>query len=325
MRGVRRYVEGFYSDAKPYFEEVLNFNGSFIMTYQAIGDAYFKEGNYAEALTAYRYAEDRKGYSEAFWELRNAVLQRHLAQVLGALVLLGVVQGFGRRLERRYRWLDPLRRAAVRMANLRLVDDFVFLFRFIRQPADSFYYIKRNLRGSVAFALLIYGWVIVVRLLTLYWTGFIFNPYASAADVPVADEIFRLLIGLGLWNAANYLVSTITDGEGRFRDVFIGSAYSLFPFALFALPLALFSNLLTLNEIFIYTFSRDVIYAWCALMLVIMVMEIHNYSFGETLRNIALTLFTMLMFLLTAYIFFVLFNQLVDFIQAIIQEVGLRG
>ncbi|GIV63840.1 MAG: hypothetical protein KatS3mg045_1179 [Bellilinea sp.] len=323
--GVRRYVEGFYSDAKPYFEEVLNFNGSFIMTYQAIGDAYFKEGNYAEALTAYRYAEDRKGYSEAFWELRNAVLQRHLAQVLGALVLLGVVQGFGRRLERRYRWLDPLRRAAVRMANLRLVDDFVFLFRFIRQPADSFYYIKRNLRGSVAFALLIYGWVIVVRLLTLYWTGFIFNPYASAADVPVADEIFRLLIGLGLWNAANYLVSTITDGEGRFRDVFIGSAYSLFPFALFALPLALFSNLLTLNEIFIYTFSRDVIYAWCALMLVIMVMEIHNYSFGETLRNIALTLFTMLMFLLTAYIFFVLFNQLVDFIQAIIQEVGLRG
>ncbi|MEW6504789.1 MAG: YIP1 family protein [Chloroflexota bacterium] len=323
--GVRRYVEGFYSDAKPYFEEVLNFNGSFIMTYQAIGDAYFKEGNYAEALTAYRYAEDRKGYSEAFWELRNAVLQRHLAQVLGALVLLGVVQGFGRRLERRYRWLDPLRRAAVRMANLRLVDDFVFLFRFIRQPADSFYYIKRNLRGSVAFALLIYGWVIVVRLLTLYWTGFIFNPYASAADVPVADEMFRLLIGLGLWNAANYLVSTITDGEGRFRDVFIGSAYSLFPFALFALPLALFSNLLTLNEIFIYTFSRDVIYAWCALMLVIMVMEIHNYSFGETLRNIALTLFTMLMFLLTAYIFFVLFNQLVDFIQAIIQEVGLRG
>ncbi|MFN7037689.1 MAG: hypothetical protein ACK4SN_15120, partial [Bellilinea sp.] len=75
----------------------------------------------------------------------------------------------------------------------------------------------------------------------------------------------------------------------------------------------------------IYTFSRDLIYAWCALMLVIMVMEIHNYSFAETLRNIALTLFTMLMFLLTAYIFFVLFNQLADFIRAIVQEVGLRG
>jgi len=323
--GVRRYVEGFYTEAKPYFEEVLNYNGSFIMTYQAIGDAYFKEGKYAEALTAYRYAEDRKGYSEAFWELRNAVLQRQMAPFLGVLVALGVVQGVGRRLDRRYRWLDPLRRAVEWLRRWRLVDDFLFLFRFIRQPADSFYYIKRNLRGSLGFALLLYLWIIAVRLLTLYWTGFIFNPYASAADVPVANEVITLVIGLGLWNIANYLISTITDGEGRLRDVFIASAYSLFPFALFALPLALLSNLLTLNEIFIYTFSRDLIYAWCVLMLFIMVMEIHNYSFVETLRNIALTLFTMLMFLLTAYIFFVLFNQLADFIRAIVQEVGLRG
>jgi tetratricopeptide (TPR) repeat protein len=323
--GVRRYVEGFYTEAKPYFEEVLNYNGSFIMTYQAIGDAYFKEGKYAEALTAYRYAEDRKGFSEAFWELRNAVLQRHLAQFLGVIVALGVVQGLGRRLDRRFGWLQPLRRVGGQLAAVRFVDDLRFLFRFIRQPADSFYYIKRNLRGSVPFALLLYGWVIAVRLLTLYWTGFVFNPYASANDVPVAREVITLLIAIGLWNIANYLISTITDGEGRFRDVFIGSAYSLFPYALFALPLALFSNVLTLNEIFIYTFSRDLIYAWCVLMLVIMVMEIHNYSFAETLRNIALTLFTMLMFLLTAYIFFVLFNQLVDFVQAIVQEVGLRG
>lgn len=323
--GVRRYVEGFYTEAKPYFEEVLNFNGSFIMTYQAIGDAYFKQGKFQDALTAYRYAEDRKGFSEAFWELRNAVLQRHLGQFLGVLLALGVVQGIGRRLDRRYRWLDPLRRVADRLRNWRFVDDLSFLFRFIRQPADSFYYIKRNLRGSVEFALFLYLWVIVVRLLTLYWTGFPFNPYASAGEVPVASEVLTLVIGLGLWNIANYLISTITDGEGRFRDVFIASAYSLFPFALFALPLALLSNLLTLNEIFIYTFSRDLIYAWCVLMLVIMVMEIHNYSFVETLRNIALTLFTMLMFLLTAYIFFVLFNQLADFIQAIVQEVGLRG
>ncbi len=323
--GVRRYVEGFYTEAKPYFEEVLNYNGSFIMTYQGIGDAYFKEGKYAQALTAYRYAEDRKGYSESFWELRNAVLQRHLAQFLGALLALGVVLGVGRRLERRTNWLAPLRRAAQRLAGWRLVDDFLFLFRFIRQPADSFYYIKRNLRGSVGFAALLYAWIVAVRLLTLYWTGFVFNPYASAADVPVANEVVTLVIGLGLWTIANYLISTITDGEGRFRDVFIGSAYSLFPFALFALPLALFSNLLTLNEIFIYTFSRDLIYAWCALMLFIMVMEIHNYSLVETVRNIALTLFTMLMFLLTGYIFFVLFNQLADFIQAIVQEVGLRG
>jgi hypothetical protein len=61
------------------------------------------------------------------------------------------------------------------------------------------------------------------------------------------------------------------------------------------------------------------------MMLFIMVKEIHNYSFSETVKNVVLTLFTMALFVLTGYILSVLFTQLFDFISAIIQEVGLRG
>ena len=60
-------------------------------------------------------------------------------------------------------------------------------------------------------------------------------------------------------------------------------------------------------------------------MLFIMVKEIHNYSLSETVRNILITLFTMALFLLTGYILYVLFQQLFDFVRAIIQEIGLRG
>ena len=91
------------------------------------------------------------------------------------------------------------------------------------------------------------------------------------------------------------------------------------------LPIALLSNLLTLNEAFIYTFSTQLMWFWTGLMLFIMVKEIHNYSVSETVRNVLTTLFTMAMFLLAGYILYVLFNQLYEFILAIIQEVGLRG
>jgi hypothetical protein len=64
---------------------------------------------------------------------------------------------------------------------------------------------------------------------------------------------------------------------------------------------------------------------WMGLMLFIMVKEIHNYSFWETVRNVLLTLFTMALFLLTGYILYVLFSQLFDFVSAVLQEVGLRG
>lgn len=323
--GVRLYMDGFYIDAKPFFEEVLKYNGSFILSYQAIADAYFMQRDYQNALEAYRYAENQSGYSQAYWELRNEVLQRSLTTVILLLIGLSVASNIFNRLERKHRWLDPLRAWFSSLTRVKLVDDFVFMFRFIKQPVDSFYYIKRNYRGSLLFAGLLYTWVVVVRVLSLYLTGFIFNPYVSLADIQVENEILITLVLIFIWNAANYLVSTISDGEGRVRDVVIGTAYSLFPFALFALPIALISNVLTQNEVFIYTFSLNIMWVWIGMMLFIMVKEIHNYSFSETVRNVLVTIFTMALFLLTAYILYVLFNQLFDFISAITQEVGLRG
>jgi tetratricopeptide (TPR) repeat protein len=323
--GVRLYIEGFYQEARPYFEQILSFNGTFIMAYQGIADAYFKEGDYANALTAYRNAEDRDGYSQAFWELRNFLLQKYLSQALMGFFGLFLVFQVTRRIEQRYLWLDPLRERIDRFKKVKLVDDFLFMFRFIRQPADSFYYIKKDLRGSLTFAFVIYGWVVAVRVLSLYVTSFIFNPYTSTTYIRIENEIVYTVLALFMWNAANYLVSTISDGEGRIRDVFIGSAYSLFPYVLFVLPIAIISNVLTMNEVFLHDFSLNLVYLWVGIMLIIMVKEIHNYSFSETVRNVLITLFTMGLFVLTGYILYVLFNQLYEFILAIMQELRLRG
>ncbi len=323
--GVRLYMNGFYTEARPYFEDVLTFNGLVIMAYQGLADADYSESKYAEALELYRYAEDREGYSNAFWELRNVVLQRSLGSGLAVLIGAWVfVSGFTA-MERRHRWLEPMRAWLRSLRRIRLVDDFVFMFRFIKQPADSFFYIKQNERGSLLFALLLYGWVLFSHVASLYVTGFVFNPYSASWQIYIEMEIIYVVLAIGLWNAANYLVATISDGEGSLRHVIIGTAYSLFPFALFALPLALFSNLLTMNEVFLYTFSHQLMLFWCGLMLVIMVKEIHNFSISETVRNLVTTLFTMAIFLLTGYILYVLFNQLYEFVLAVVQEVGLRG
>ncbi len=323
--GVRLYMEGYYTEAKPYFENVLNFNGSYIMAYQAIADAYYKQRDFDNALQYYKYAEDQKGYSEAYWELRNVQLQRYLTSAIIVLVAFSIVNGVVKRLDKRYKWFDPLRKWFKDLTRFKLVDDLVFMFRFIKQPADSFYYIKKNLRGSIRFAVIIYVLVVVLRVAILYVTGFIFNRYVSLSDIKPLNEIIYTVLAIFMWNAANYLISTISDGEGRIKDVVIGTAYSLFPYVLFALPIALLTRVLSLNEVFIYSLGQNLIYVWVGLMLFIMVKEIHNYSFGETVKNILLTIFTMGLFLLTGYILYVLFNQLFDFISAILQEVRLRG
>ena len=75
----------------------------------------------------------------------------------------------------------------------------------------------------------------VVRVAVLYVTSFTFSPYSANWQIEPVHEIVLTVGALVLWNAANYLISTISDGEGRVRDVVIGSAYSLWPYALIAL------------------------------------------------------------------------------------------
>lgn len=322
--GVALYMEGFYEEARPYFETVMDYNGLVLMAYYGLADAYYSARDYSTALQYYRYAGNRGGYSEAFWELRNTVIQRYLGTALIGLVVVWTGLSIFGRLDRRHGWLAPLRQQLRSLRRFRLVNDFVFMFRFIRQPIDSFYYIKQNQRGSLLFALLIFAWIVILRVLAAYLTGFVFSPYVATWEINLETDVVYTLLPLALWIGANYLVSTISDGEGSLRHVIIGTAYSLFPYALFMLPLTLLSNVLTFNEVFLYTFSSQLIVLWCIIMLVIMVREIHNYTFSETVRNIITTLFTAAMLLLSAYILYVLFNQLIEFVQAVIQEASLR-
>jgi len=66
-------------------------------------------------------------------------------------------------------------------------------------------------------------------------------------------------------------------------------------------------------------------WVWVGIMLFLMVKEVHNYTFSETVKNVLLTLFTMGLFVLAGYILYVLFNQLFDFVSAVVQEIGLRA
>jgi tetratricopeptide (TPR) repeat protein len=201
--GIRLYMDGYYEEAKPYFEDVLNYNGLFITSYKAIADAYFKEQNYTKALEYYRYAEDRNGYSQAYWEMRNVALQNYLSPAVMGVLGLSIVQSGVKRLNKRYKWFDPIGEWFRSLTNIKIIDDFVFMFRFIGQPAASFFYIKKDKRGSLGFALLIIAWVAVVRVLTLYWTGFPFNSYASPSDIRIENEVLMVVGLIELFIAAN--------------------------------------------------------------------------------------------------------------------------
>ncbi|MGA4718460.1 YIP1 family protein [Fictibacillus nanhaiensis] len=320
--GIALFKEGRYVESQKYWEEVLEMNSSFGLAHSAMGSAYYKQQDYDKALEEYQFANDVYGYSDSFWEVRHAWMQENLETVLFAFIFFGILYYIVKVIDKKKGILNQPRKSIGAIKKQRLIGELLFLFKFFRHPIDSFYYLKRKQYASILSATILYVILIVEYVYSRFYTGFIFKTVSS--DANLVGELLLLLVPLALFIVVNYLVSTINDGEGRFKDIYIGTIYSLAPFLVFSPILTLLSNVLTYNESFVYVFSIRIIYAWCLIILFIMLKEIHNYTFSDTIRNIFVTLFGMVIMLLVVFIVFVLIDQVYDFVYSIIKEAVLR-
>lgn len=322
-RGISLYREGLYVDSQEHWEKVLSMNSNFAMAHQAMGKAYFKQQQYDEALESFRYVKNKKEYSETFWEIRQRFMQAHLGTILLIILIFIIVKRILRIVDKKHNIFGGVRRWWKRVRGVDLVSETLYLNRFFKHPIDSFYELRWMGKVSVASATLLYVVLVVEKIIKLGYTGFIFSD-VDIMDISLGREIVKFIIPIGLWIVSNYLISTINDGEGRFRDIYTGTVYSLAPFIVFSIPLTLLSNILTLNEGFLYSFFNNLVVVWSGVLLFLMVKEVHNLSVKETIKNILLTLFGMVIMVLVAFVLYLVLGQLNDFIYSVVQEVKSR-
>lgn len=321
--GLEYFREGLYVEGEPYWENILRLNSSFSMSYLALANANFKQGNAREALEMYEQAENRDGYSDAFWEIRNDWLMANLGIVILVLIALSAAWIILKRLDKKQEIFNPLRRGWKQVRRVRILDELIYMTYWIRHPIDASYEMKRNRRVGVLPAVLIILIVMALQISDVYVKSYLFR-WLSVYDTNILNEILVVVIPFALFIGSNYLVATIKDGEGHFKDVFRLTAYSLSPYALFMLPLQILTNALTYNEAFVYDFLYLLIIIWCVVLLVTSLMEVHNYSFREVVANLLLTVFTMAILIIIFVVVYLLISQEVDFLRSIIEEVLLR-
>lgn len=318
------YMDGKYVESKELWEQVLTRNGMFDLAHLGIGMAEYKQQNYEKALDEFRLANNKRGYSDSYWEIRRKWIMENLPAVFISLIVFALIVSLLKQFDRIYKFSAPVRNAADRLKRRRFVADILQFTRVLRHPIDCYYEIKREKKGSIPAALF---WILLLIIFTInkiYNTGYIFNSY-DVRFVQLGQVLLTIIAPLTLWVACNYLVSTINDGEGSLRDVLVGSTSALMPVILFMLPLTILSNGLTLMEKVIYYFLSNLSVAWSALLMFIMVKEVHDYEIGGTIKNILLTIFLMACIIIIGIILFGLSNQLWDFVYSLYQEVRIRG
>lgn len=193
----------------------------------------------------------------------------------------------------------------------------------IVRPFDGFWDLTRERRGSVAAANFIVFMTLLTRILRLQYTSFLFVR-VNWARVNIFTQVLSILLPLLIWCLANWSLTTLFEGKGRMRDIYMGSAYSLTPYVLIQLPLILLSNAITVEEGAFYSVLSSISLIWCVLLLVVAMMMIHDYSLGKTLSFMVMSVFGMLVIIFVMMLFFSLVSDGIAYFVSLYKELSFR-
>ena len=102
-RAVSAYTTRDYQQAQACWKEALQYTSSSELVYDGVADAYFRTGDYENAMKYYRYSRNHDGYSAARKYYRNEWINTHFGLLLCVLIALVVLAAAGALLKRKRR------------------------------------------------------------------------------------------------------------------------------------------------------------------------------------------------------------------------------
>ena len=118
--------------------------------------------------------------------------------------------------------------------------------------------------------------------------------------------------------------STLFDGEGSFKDIFVATGYALAPLPVFVIISTALTNVMTAQEGSMVSLLVSLGYIWAAILLFFGTMITHDYTMGKNFITILGTIVAMAIIIFVIILFSSLVAKIASFLIAIISEVGER-
>ena len=203
---------------------------------------------------------------------------------------------------------------------MRYVKELKYGFHVIFHPFNGFWELKREHRGSLAAALTFVGIFIMLTTFEKQTTGFLFNP-VRLKDVNVVVDILTVTLIYVLWCVANWCLTSLMDGEGKMKDIFIAMGYAVLPMILIRLPMIALSLALTIEEGTFYYVLGSLSYIWTGILVFFGTMVTHQYSFKKTVLTCVFTVLGMAIIMFIGLLFFSVIQQMITFFTTIYKEI----
>ena len=119
-------------------------------------------------------------------------------------------------------------------------------------------------------------------------------------------------------------MTTLFDGEGSFKDIFIACSYSLLPLPLLIIPVTIYSNFCILTEISIINLITTFAFIWLGLLIFFGTQVTHDYTMSKNIITIAGTAVAMVFIMFIAILFSTLVTKMISLVTNIVTEIQFR-
>ncbi len=317
LEAIKNTNERNYDQTITYWKSILQRNNNFDSAYIGIGRSLYRSADYEEALEYYKAAYDTTNYSEAFKEIRKEWMSKFFIFIpIGAILVAILVVLF-------FKYAAKVNKAtSLKVGRKTFKEEVLYTFHLIFHPFDGFWDLKHEKRGSVRGAIF---WI-VIAILTFFYqeigTGYIFNPRDDYSTI--FTQILGVLVPLFLWCTANWCLTTLFEGEGSFKDVFVATSYALAPLPLLIVPSVLYSNIALESEGMVVNLLATFAFIWCGMLIFFASQVTHDYTFSKNILTTIGTLLGMAVIMFIALLFSTLLSKVFGFITDLISEIAYR-
>ena len=198
-----------------------------------------------------------------------------------------------------------------------------YLFYTVSHPSDGFYWIRHQERGSIGIAILLVVLYGVVFSMNRIYASFVVNDIEPRTVNSVAELAGVLILYLVLC-VGNWSVTCLMEGEGRFKDILIAVGYSMLPMVVGTVLATIVSQGVAENEEAFYSIIMGLGTAYTVIMMLIGIMQVHNYTLGKTLTTLFLTVVAIFIIIFLALLVFNFITQVYSFFRSIYTELVFR-
>lgn len=308
-----------FSETIPIWREIEKYNNNYDLAYIGIGKSLLEEGEYREAMSYFEAVSNKEYYSKALKKYRAGFLKSFaiLIPVLAVAIIWLVTRFF--RFAKRY---NLEHRSAGGKRPLR--DELMYAFHILFHPFDGFWDLKHEKRGGMRGATILLALAVLAMIIKDFMSGYLYADLDKTASLSIAGTLTNILVPFFLWCIANWCLTTLMDGKGTFRDIYVATAYSLTPVTLLVIPATLLSNVLIMEELAFVSYAIGAGMFWAGLLIVFGCMTTHDYSLSKNIVVCLLSILGIAIILFLAFLFFNVTSRLITFVQNIITELSFR-